>query len=291
MKRLQDRMTSTPQRKMAWAGTQILLGVLIGGIAYPAFLTPNNIAPGGLTGLATILNYLFGLPVGVMSLVMNLPLFYFGWRSMGRGFAARSLAATFLFSFVIDLIPIKPLTDNLLLSAVYGGIILGVGLGLILRGGATTGGTDMLAKMIHERFPALTVGIILLVLDFVVVALAGVFIDMESALYAMVTIFISSKVIDLCMEGINTAKLCFIVSDKYAEVSETLMKQLDHGCTYLDSSGVYSGKKREMIMIMVYKLEVPQVKALVSEIDSKAFMIVVDTHEALGEGFKALSDK
>ena len=133
-------------KQIAVSYLQILLGCLIGAAAYPAFLIPNNIAPGGLTGVATILNYLFGLPVGTVSLALNIPLFIIGYRSMGKIFAFRSLIATVLFSLLIDLLPIRPVSRDPLLGTLFGGVVLGAGLGLILRGGATTGGTDMIAR-------------------------------------------------------------------------------------------------------------------------------------------------
>lgn len=152
---------------------QIVLGCALGALAYPLFLVPNHIAPGGLTGLATVLNYLFHWPVGTTSLLMNIPLFIIGYRAMGRVFVIRSLVATVLFSVLIDLIPLPPMTQQPLLGAVFGGVLLGAGLGLILRGGATTGGTDMAARMIHNRFQHISVGAILFLIDCCVVLMAG----------------------------------------------------------------------------------------------------------------------
>ena len=140
------------------AYVQILLGCMIGGAAYPLFLVPNGIAPGGLTGIATIFNYLWKWPVGVTSMALNLPLFIIGWKSMGRVFVFRSLIATIFFSACIDLMQFPPLTDDILLATVYGALTLGLGIGLIMRGGATTGGSDMIALMVHKRFPIVSVG-------------------------------------------------------------------------------------------------------------------------------------
>ena len=190
------------------AYAQILLGSLIGAIAYPLFLVPNHIAPGGLTGIATVLNFLFQWPVGTVSLLLNIPLFIIGYRSMGRVFAFRSLFATVLFSLLIDLIPLPPMTMEPLLGAVFGGVLLGAGLGLILRGGATTGGTDMAARMVHSHFQHISVGALLFVIDCLVVLLAGVTIEAEYALYAFISIFVSTKVIDVVMLGLSTDKAC-----------------------------------------------------------------------------------
>ena len=162
----------TRENLIAWG--QIVLGCLIGALAYPWFLVPNHIAPGGLTGLATVFNYLFGWPVGTTSLLMNIPLFLIGFKAMGGGFAIRSLAATLLFSLFIDLLPLGCLTQDPMLASVFGGALLGAGIGLILRAGATTGGTDMAARMVHKHLPYLSVGMILFAIDGIVVVLAGI---------------------------------------------------------------------------------------------------------------------
>ena len=195
------------------AYVQIVLGCVIGGAAYPMFLVPNQIAPGGLTGIATILNYLFDLPVGITSMVLNLPLFLIGYKAMGRVFVFRSLIATVLFSVCIDLIKLPPVTDDVLLGAVYGAILLGVGLGLILRGGATTGGSDMIARMVHNRFPVITVGAFLFLVDCLVILAAAFTMSARAALYALICIFISAKAVDLVLAGMGSAKACFIITN------------------------------------------------------------------------------
>ena len=171
------------QNERVTAYTQIVIGCFIGAIAYPMFLVPNNIAPGGLTGVATILHYLFQLPVGTVSLLLNIPLFVIGYKAMGKIFVLRSFIATVLFSVFIDAIPLPTLTNDPLLGSLFGGVLLGVGLGLILRGGATTGGSDMVARLIHRRFPHITVGAFLLFVDCCVVLAAGFFIKVNYALY------------------------------------------------------------------------------------------------------------
>ncbi len=148
---------------------QILLGCIIGALAFPMFLVQYDIAPGGLTGIATILHYLFGLPIGLTSLALNIPLFIMGYRLLGRVFAFRSLIATILFSLFIDWLPVQPFQADILLSAIFGGVMLGVGIGLILRGSATTGGSDLIAKMIHAHFQHISVGVILFAIDFCVI--------------------------------------------------------------------------------------------------------------------------
>ena len=158
------KRTSSRWKEIHLAYIQIVLGCLIGAAAYPTFLVPNNIAPGGLTGVATILNYLFNWPVGTVSLILNVPLFLIGYKAMGKVFVFRSLVATLLFSVLIDVLPLEPISKDPLLGTLFGGVLLGIGLGIVLRGGATTGGTDMIARMVHRRFNFITVGMFLFVL-------------------------------------------------------------------------------------------------------------------------------
>jgi len=268
----------------------ILLGSLIGAIAYPLFLVPNHIAPGGLTGIATVLNFLFQWPVGTVSLLLNIPLFIIGYRSMGRVFAFRSLFATVLFSLLIDLIPLPPMTTEPLLGAVFGGVLLGAGLGLILRGGATTGGTDMAARMVHSHFQHISVGALLFVIDCLVVLLAGVTIEAEYALYAFISIYVSTKVIDVVMLGLSTDKACYIISSQYEAIKELLIVKLDRGVTVLHAEGGYSGESRPVLLCVVSAQELGRLKAMVRSTDENAFVFISDAHEVLGEGFRKLAE-
>jgi Uncharacterized conserved protein len=269
---------------------QIVLGCIIGGVAYPLFLVPNSIAPGGLTGVSTILHHLMGLPVGLTSLAMNVPMFVLSYKSMGKRFALASLIATVLFSFAIDLMQFKPLTDDILLGSVFGGALLGVGLGLILRGNATTGGTDMLAKLIHEKFQALSIANILFALDFVVVVAAGVFIGAHYALYALICIFVSSKVIDAVLIGFESVKACYIITCQEEKITERLMHELGRGVTQLMAKGAYTETERPVILCVVQAQELMRVKDIVRQEDDKAFLFITGAHEALGEGFSSLTN-
>lgn len=281
------------QNDRAWERTcayaQIVLGCIVGGAAYPMFLVPCRIAPGGLTGVATILNHLFGLPVGVTSLAMNVPLFLIGYRAMGRIFAFRSLIATVLFSLAIDLIRIAPVTVDPLLGTLYGGVLLGAGLGLILRGSATTGGTDMIARMVHRRWPFISVGTFLFAIDFVVVVAAGLLMGVSEALYALICIFVSSKVIDVVMIGFGGNKACWIISERWEQVTARILRQMDRGATLMTARGAYSRTERPVVLCVVSRQEVPQLKSIVRDEDEAAFMFVTEAHEALGEGFSSLN--
>lgn len=270
---------------------QIVLGCLIGALAYPWFLVPNHIAPGGLTGLATVFNYLFGWPVGTTSLLMNIPLFLIGFKAMGGGFAIRSLAATLLFSLFIDLLPLGCLTQDPMLASVFGGALLGVGLGLILRAGATTGGTDMAARMVHKHLPYLSVGMILFAIDGIVVVLAGIYIHIEHALYAFISIYVSSRLINLVIDGPTTEKACYVITSAYEQVKTQLMEELNRGVTLLSAKGGFSGEERPILLCVVSAQEVARLKMIVRRIDDKAFVFISDAHEVLGEGFRQLTEE
>lgn len=277
------------ERMVAWF--QIVLGCVIGGAAYPMFLTPNNIAPGGLTGVAMIINYLFQLPVGIVSFVLNIPLFIVGWQSMGRLFAIRSLGATLLFSLAIDYLPLKPLTDDPLLGTLYGGILLGAGLGFIMRGGATTGGTDMIARMVHKRFSFISTGMFLFAIDCVVVIAAGFTMGMSEALLDLICIFACAKVMDMVMLGITSRKACFIISDKYELIKKKILGDMERGVTELVARGGYSGKERPVLYCVVNNQEIARMKDIVRDADPSAFVTITDAHEAIGEGFSPLDEE
>ncbi len=286
-----SKLNGILKREKIIAWVQIVAGCLIGALAYPWFLVPNHIAPGGLTGLATVLNYLFGLPVGTTSLVMNIPLFLLGLRAMGGMFAVRSLVATLLFSLFIDILPLPCLTQDPMLASVFGGALLGVGIGLILRAGATTGGTDMAARMVHKLIPHLTVGMILFAIDGVVVVLAGIYIHIEHALYAFISIFVSSQAINLVVDGLTTEKACYVITTATDQVRREVMSELNRGVTLLSAKGGYSGEERPLLLCVVSAQEVARLKLIVRRADEKAFVFISDAHEVLGEGFRQLKEE
>ena len=270
---------------------QILLGCVIGAAAYPAFLIPNNIAPGGLTGTATVINYLTGWPVGALTLVLNIPLFLIGYRAMGKIFAFRSLVATVLFSVLIDLLPLRPVSKDPLLGTLFGGVVLGIGLGLILRGGATTGGSDMIARMVHRRVQFISVGMFLFALDFLVVVAAAFVIGSAQALYALINIYVCSRVIDAIMVGFGGNKACFVMTGAWENVTRRIMDEIGRGATYLEARGAYSGKTQPVVMCVASRQEMTALKRIVQEEDEKALVFITEAHETLGEGFSRLDGK
>ena len=284
---MQGKLMSGWRQKWGWMRHAVLiaLGCAVGAIAYPLYLVPNGIAPGGLTGIATVLHYAFGAPVGISSLVMNVPLFIMGYRSMGRMFALRTLVATVLFSLLIDLFRFEPVTTDPLLASVFGGLLLGLGLGLILRGGATTGGTDLLARVVHRKFSSLSMGAFLLAFDSAVILLAGFTMSPSHAMYSMISVFIVTKVVDAVLVGLGTDKACYIITTKSESIVHRLLEEVGRGVTKLKGTGAYSNNPVDLLLCVVGRMELMRVKELVSHEDPQAFVFITDTHETLGEGF------
>ena len=285
---LMEKLGKAARREQVMAWLQIVIGCVIGAAAYPTFLDPGKIAPGGLTGVAMIMKHLWGWDIGITSLLLNIPLFIIGYKAMGRVFAFRSLVATILFSLMIDFLPLREIPVEPILGTLYGGILLGIGLGFILRGGATTGGTDMCARMVHKYLPFLSVGMFLFLIDCVVVIAAWIFIGSSEALYALICIFVSGKAVDMVMLGLSQNKACFVITDAWERVSRRLMDEMERGVTQLTAKGAYTGKDRPVVLCVLPPQEVARLKEIVRQEDERAFMFITEAHEALGEGFSSL---
>lgn len=270
------------------AYAQMIIGSLLTALAFNLFFLNNDIAPGGITGVSTILHHLFGVRVGLTSAILNLPLFLIGYRSVGWTFAVRSFLSMLLLSLFIDVLPVIPLTQDLLLATIYGGIVMGIGLGLVMRGGATTGGTDLAAMLVHKRFPAVTVGTFLFVIDCVVVVVAGFVFDTQAALYAMLAVMLSSRLADIVVQGGHTAIQFLIISDEAQAIAKDITQRMDRGATLLSATGAYSGEPRGMLYCVVSRTEVTQLKEIVAKRDPDAFVTVSTVSEAMGEGFAGL---
>lgn len=263
----------------------ITAGVAIAVAGLNLFLVPNKIAAGGISGIATILYHLFGFPLGAAIAALNVPLFVVGFRMVGKSFAIRTLYALALYSALAEIIPVIG-GEDLFLGCVYGGVLMGAGVGLVIRSGGSTGGTDMAAKMLSGRFKSLGVGSFVFIIDFVVVAAAGAMFKPQAALYAIASIYITSKLIDAMTVGLVLAKAFYIISDKGAEISRAIMEELGRGVTALCAKGLYSGQPKEVLLcVLRWYTEGAKLKRLVKKIDGNAFVIVADVKEVLGEGF------
>lgn len=266
--------------------SRILAGLMLGAMAYQLFLIPNEIAPGGFTGVGQILNTLFGWNVGFVALVLNVPLFALSMRSMGWRFGIRSLLASFAFSMLIDYLPFGALTHDKMLAAIFGGVVAGVGFGLIMLGDATTGGSDMLGMLIHRKIKVIKVSSLVFSVDALVIVAAGIVYDVQEALLALVSTYIMARVLDRVLEGPNMAKAYFIISRKADEIAGAVMKDMGRGVTSLAGRGMYTGEDRSVLLCVINRRETLRLRTLVSGIDPCAFMIATDVREALGEGFQ-----
>lgn len=269
----------------------VSLGVLLTALGLDIFLIPNKIAAGGVSGIATVLHYLINVPVGMTMLLLNVPLFIMGIYRLGLKFGFRSLYGTISLAFLIDgLAPFVPvLTSDLLLASIFGGVLVGLGLGIVFRYRGTTGGTDLAAAVIRT-YTGANVGQVLFMVDAVVVLAAGfAFKSWELAMYALITIFITSWLIDLVQEGISYTKAFFIISSDPEKMTEAVLREINRGATVLQGKGAFSKADRDVLLVVVNRAEVTRLKDLIYEVDKRAFVILTDVHEVLGEGFKPLA--
>lgn len=266
----------------------VALGSILVALALAWFLVPHRIAAGGVSGLATVAYYLFQLPVGLTMIALNIPLFTLSIYRLGMRFGVRSFWGTIVVSLGTDfLMPrVSAPTQEPLLAAIYGGLLSGVGLGIVFRSGGTTGGTDLAAQLLRRHWRA-SVGQLLLVVDGMVITLAGIVFSVELALYGLISLFISSRMIDTVQEGVGYAKVAFIISSHPVEIANAILYHLHRGATALEGEGLYRVEKKRVIFCVVNRAEISRLKILVHQIDPQAFMIVTNVHEALGEGFKA----
>ena len=281
------------KRKQLFSFLVDLLFYIAGGIIYSVavllFLTENEISPGGLTGIATILNYLFSLPIGTVVFILNIPLLAAGFIKFGGVFIAKTAVATAVMSLTLDIsgLFMPKMKIDPILAALFGGLLMGLGISLFMLRGATTGGTDIIAKLINRKFPHLTVGRLMLAADAAVVGLSAlVYKNIESALYAVIAIYASSRVMDLMLYGADRGKIIYVITDNAKELSDSIMSLINRGVTLLDVTGAYTGTKRQMLMCTVRRHEVAAVCRLATSCDKNAFIIVGEAGEVLGEGFK-----
>lgn len=267
-------------------------GALVTAYGLDAFLIPNRLAAGGLSGLATILHYVAAsrvtLPVGATMLAMNAVLLVVAFRSGGWRYGAKTIYGTVALSVGIDAMApfIRPLaTGDPLLAALYGGAITGLGLGMVFKAGGNTGGTDVIAQLLARRV-SLGLGQLMLAVDAVVMLMAALAFGPNLALYGIVAVFVGASVIDLVQEGLSVNKAAYIISDEPDAVSDVILNDLGRGATGFSARGLYTGQDREVIFTVVSRRELDALKTLVRVVDPSAFIIITDVHEVLGEGFK-----
>ncbi len=264
------------------------LGCLLYAMGISVFLQPNEIAPGGFSGMAVIINYLTNIPTGTLIILFNIPISIIGYKKLGRHFMIVTIYAVLASSFIMNMLDkIIYFETEPLVGAIYGGVCLGIGLGINFSVGGSTGGSDIITKLIRKSKPHLSLGQIVIYTDVFVIALSAiVFGNINSALYASVAIWISSKVIDSVLEGPDLAKLVYIISDKNPEIAQEICSTIKRGVTLLKGTGAYPNDDKNVIICAVRRQQLPQIKKIASSIDENSFMIVTDVREVLGQGFK-----
>ncbi|NLA58411.1 MAG: YitT family protein [Firmicutes bacterium] len=276
-------------QRISYEYTMITLGVVLTALGYNWFLIPNKIAAGGVSGIGTVFHYLWGWPVGVVMLSLNIPLFLAVTFILGPKFGVKSVYGAVSLSVLVDVLAVVtgPVTTDPLLAAIYGGGFVGIGIGITMRFQGSTGGTDLAALLLHH-FTDIRLGQAVLVIDACIIALAGLVFGPELGLYAFLALVVSSRAIDLVQEGTGYNKAAYIISEYPEEIAREIMNRLERGVTSLQGIGMFTRSDRQVLMVIVSRREVSAVKDLVREIDPRAFLVISDVREVLGEGFKGM---
>lgn len=265
-----------------------IIGSIIAAFGTACFLLPNQLSSGGFSGVATVLYYLLNIPMGISIMIMNIPVFIFAYAREGKSFVLKTILSTAIFSKFIDIFEkIEPFTSDKVLSSVYGGVIIGVGLSLVFKGKSSTGGTDLLANIITTYNKEISVGNILQILDIFVVILNIIFLKkIEIGLYSVIAIYIANKMLDLIFEGINFSKMIYIISDKYEKISDVINREIKRGATGIYGKGMYTNKDKMIIMCVAKRKDIIKIREIAKSIDENAFIIITDAREVYGLGFK-----
>lgn len=269
-----------------------IAGTFLYSLGVSVFTAPNRIAPGGVTGLATILHYLIHTPIGTMIFVLNIPLLILALRFLGKQMTVKTILCTALVSIFTDLLSmsfVPKYTDNSILAALYGGVISGAGLGLVFLRGSTSGGSDILVRLLRLKWPQISMGRMMLLIDFCVVALSAlVFWNVNVALFAIIVEFTSSRVIDSLLYGADNGRMAVIISSHYDEIADIIRLELHRGITVLDGEGYYTHSPHKILLCAVRRTQVARLQAMIRRTDPNAFVIMCSTDEVLGQGFKPL---
>ncbi|SHI69728.1 Uncharacterized membrane-anchored protein YitT, contains DUF161 and DUF2179 domains [Geosporobacter subterraneus DSM 17957] len=270
----------------------ITIGTLIMALGLIYFLEPYTIAPGGVTGLAIVINKVLGIPIDITNLAINIPLFILGLITLGGRFGLKTAYGTLMLSLFIRMFMILlgqniVMVEDLLLASLYGGVLMGVGIGLVFRAGGTTGGTDLGAAILNKYFPHLGIPKMMMALDLVIVALAGIVNrKLETSLYSIIALYILVKIADFIVEDLSYGKAFFIISKESQTIGKQILTTLDRGVTVLKATGFYTGNDQDVLLCIVDRTQVTKLKNIVYDIDDSAFIMVTTVHEVLGEGFK-----
>ncbi len=285
-RRRRTRTPVSPVKREIGSYLMLLIGCGLMALGFNLFLLPNMVASGGVAGISVIVNDLAGIAPAYTLWALNIPLFIAGVLVLGRGFGVKTLVGSFTFPlFILLTSRIEAPTHDPLLGSVYGGLAVGLGIGLVFRGRGSTGGTVIAAQILHRKL-GLTPGAAMAVIDGAVIVAAGLAISFESALYALIGLFVTGKTVDIVQTGLQTSKAAFIISNEPDKVSAAILHDLDRGLTRLEGKGGYTGQERPVLLVVVGQGEVARLKALVRDADPYAFVIISNTAEVLGEGFQ-----
>ncbi len=268
----------------------IAIGAFIFSFGIAMFTSPNNIAPGGVSGIGTMLNHLFNIPIGSVIIAVNIPLFIFSFKKFGRSFFKKSLFATFLTSSLIDILPFileKHYIYSPLLASIFGGVSIGVGVGIIFLRGGTTGGADILAKLIRLKYPHFSLGTLVFIIDaIIVISTLFVYGSIEALLYSTVSFFVTSRAVDAIIFGAARSKMLLIITTQPQEISKRIMNDIQHGVTLIPASGGYTKEEKTILLSVVRPNEVAEINKIVKEIDRSAFTVITESNEVFGYGFQ-----
>lgn len=293
--RILDLKLSPKAKEIVLDTIFFLAGCFLYSASVAVFTAPNKMAPGGMTGIATIIYYLIGTPIGLTIFVLNIPLFILGFKFIGGEFMIKTLICTVISSFGVDLLDFLPKYiakdgNQMLLAALYGGVLMGAGLGLVFIRNATTGGTDIASRLLKLKWAYVPMGKMMFFLDTAIILVSVfVFKSVDSGLYAMIQLFVCSKIIDLMLYGSDNGKMFVIISKKNDEICKKILDDLDRGATLLKGKGVYSGDDKEVLLCAVRRQETAKLRLIVKEEDQSAFIIMCDASDIIGEGFKPIN--
>jgi uncharacterized membrane-anchored protein YitT (DUF2179 family) len=277
------RMTKT---KLFNKSLLMFMGAALVSVALEIFLVPNNIIDGGVVGISIMLAHFIHIPLGIFLFVLNLPFLFLGYKQIGKTFALSTLFSIAIMSVGTQLLhPVAPLTIDPLLSAVFGGIILGIGVGLVIRSGGSLDGTEIVAILFNKKTP-FSVGEVVMFFNLFILGSAGFVFGWDHAMYSLIAYFIAFKMIDITIEGFDESKAVWIISEKNKEIGDTISQRLGRGVTYLKGEGGYSGESKRVIFCVVTRIEEAKMKSIVDEIDAHAFLAVGNIHDVKGGRFK-----
>ena len=266
-----------------------ILGAFVIAIAVSLFLLPNKLSSGGVAGIATITYYLFNMPMGISMLIINIPLFFMSILKIGKTFFVKSIIGTITLSVFIDILDkLSPLTEDKFLACIYGGILMGVGTAILLKVNSSTGGTDLFSYIAKIYKPTIKVGEIIFLIDILIVAFNMIFLrEIEIGLYSAIAIYLMGKIIDILFEGIYFTKLIYIISDKAEEIAKEIAKEIGRGTTGIYGKGMYTNSDKLILMCAVTRKDIAKAIQIIRKIDKRSFVIITNSREVIGLGFKA----